>query len=107
MFSGSAFAKFIGVSQKLSGQNTSGPKFLASASKGDSVFPDGKRHLTGFCCQSFQSSSICLVGDSWTVYRFLTQHHPELEGDIALSALQHGKVSRALTTDENASSRFS
>ena len=44
--------------------------------------------------------------DSWTVYRFLAQHHPESEGDTALSALQRGKVSRVLTTAENASSRF-
>jgi len=35
------------------------------------------------------------------------QHHPELEGDTALSALQRGKISRVLTAAENASSRFS
>jgi hypothetical protein len=42
-----------------------------------------------------------LGGDSWTVYRFLTQHHPELEGDSALSALQQGKVNQELTAAEN------
>jgi hypothetical protein len=48
-----------------------------------------------------------LGGDSWTVYRFLTQLHPELEGDTALSALQRGKISRVLAAAENASSRVS
>jgi hypothetical protein len=47
----------------------------------------------GVSCQSFQSSSILPGGDSWAVYRFLTQDHPELEGDTALSGLQRGKVS--------------
>jgi hypothetical protein len=35
-----------------------------------------------------------LGGDSWTVYRFLTQHHPKLEGNTALSALLRGKVQK-------------
>jgi hypothetical protein len=48
-----------------------------------------------------------LGDDSWTVYRFLTQHHPELEGDTALSALQRSKVSRVLAAAEIASSRRS
>jgi hypothetical protein len=48
-----------------------------------------------------------LGGDSLTVYLFLTQHHPELEGDTALSSLQRGKISRVQTAAENASGRFS
>jgi hypothetical protein len=35
-----------------------------------------------------------LGGDSWTAYRFLTQHHPKLEGNTALSALLRGKVQK-------------
>ena len=42
-----------------------------------------------------------LAGDSWTVYRFLTQHHPELDGDAPLSALQRGKVNQVLAAAEN------
>ena len=48
-----------------------------------------------------------LGGDSWTVYRFLTQHHPELEGDTALSALQRGKVEKVLTAAKNTAGAFS
>jgi hypothetical protein len=48
-----------------------------------------------------------LGGDSWTVYRFLNQHHAELEGDIALSALQRGKVSQVLAAAENTAGAFS
>jgi hypothetical protein len=42
-----------------------------------------------------------LGGDPWTVYPFLTQHRPELEGDTTLSALQPGKVNQELTAAEN------
>ncbi|AHI24906.1 hypothetical protein H845_961 [Komagataeibacter xylinus E25] len=38
------------------------------------------------------------LGDSpWTIYRFLTQQHPELEGRTALTALQAGEVDRVLS----------
>jgi hypothetical protein len=43
-----------------------------------------------------------LGGDSWTASRFLTQHHPELAGDIAPSALQRGKAGQVLAAGENA-----
>jgi hypothetical protein len=48
-----------------------------------------------------------LGGDSWTVYRFLTQHHPELEGETALSALHRGKVEKVLAAAENTAGAFS
>jgi RNA polymerase sigma-70 factor (ECF subfamily) len=45
--------------------------------------------------------------ESKPFFRENLEHHPELEGDTALSALQRGKVSRVLVAAENASSRFS
>ncbi len=48
-----------------------------------------------------------LGGDSWTVYRFLTQVSPELEGDTPRSALEHGKVSQVLAAAENTAGAFS
>ena len=48
-----------------------------------------------------------LGGDPWTVYPFLTQHHRELEGDTALSALQRGKVNQELTAAENTADSLS
>jgi hypothetical protein len=47
-----------------------------------------------------------LGGGSWTVYRFLTQHHPELDGDTTLSALQRGKVSASKKTSRLAKVLF-
>ncbi len=38
------------------------------------------------------------LGESpWTIYRFLTQEHPELEGRTALTALQEGQGERVLS----------
>jgi len=48
-----------------------------------------------------------LGGSSWTVYRFLIQHHPELQGDTALSALLYGKVEKVLAAAENTARAFS
>ena len=42
-----------------------------------------------------------LRGESWTVYRFLTQHHPKFERNTALSALQSGKVAKVFAAAEN------
>ena len=38
---------------------------------------------------------------------FSDQHHPELEGDTALSALLHGKVEKVLAAAENTAGAFS
>ena len=48
-----------------------------------------------------------LGGDSWTVYRFLIQHHPELEGDTALSRLLRGKADQVLAAAEKTAEAFS
>lgn len=48
-----------------------------------------------------------LRGDSSTVYRFLIQHHPELDNDTALSALQRDKVHQVLAAGENTAGAFS
>jgi hypothetical protein len=48
-----------------------------------------------------------LGGESCTVYRFLTQHHPELKGDTPLSDLQRGKVEKVLAAAENTAGAFS
>ena len=45
-------------------------------------------------------------GDSWTVYRFLTQHHPDLEGDTAPSALERGKVEKVLAAAKISAAPF-
>jgi len=48
-----------------------------------------------------------LGGQSWTVYRFLIQHHPELDGATAAAALRAGKLAQVIAAAENAGHAFS
>jgi hypothetical protein len=41
-----------------------------------------------------------LGNNSWAVYRFLVQHHPELDRQTGLEALQKGRVTEVLDTAE-------
>ena len=68
---------------------------------------NGRRRLTASFCRAYHSSLSFLEGDSWTVYRFLTQHHPELERDTALSALLRPKIDKVLAAAENTAGAFS
>ncbi len=46
-----------------------------------------------------------ILGDSpWTIYRFLLQHHAELDGVRALDALRRGHVGRVIAAAENVAS---
>lgn len=43
-----------------------------------------------------------VLGDHpWAIYRFLLQHHPELDGRTALEALREGGVEAVIVTAEN------
>jgi hypothetical protein len=42
-----------------------------------------------------------LGGDAWAVYRFLLQHHPEMEGLTGREALRRGKSKEAIEVAEN------
>lgn len=42
-----------------------------------------------------------LGGDSWSVYRFLVQHHPELDGLTGREALSQGKVDEVIEAAES------
>jgi hypothetical protein len=48
-----------------------------------------------------------LGGNPWTVYRFLLQHHPELDGATAFEALKTGKVEDVLAAAKNVGLGFS
>ena len=48
-----------------------------------------------------------LGGNSWSVYRFLIQHHPEFDGATAIKALKAGQVAEVLATAENIGQAFS
>jgi hypothetical protein len=85
-------------------------KFVLSAALWSSVI----WHALRPCCLQFAKRHPSGGSDSpkrfarsgWAVYRFLTQHHPELEGEVALSALRRGKVKKVLAAAENAAGAF-
>jgi hypothetical protein len=43
----------------------------------------------------------CLGGSSWPVYRFLVQHHPELDGLTGREALARGRDAGAVEAAES------
>jgi hypothetical protein len=55
------------------------------------LYPDG--HLP-----SAIGSLFAILGDSWALYRFLMQHHNELDGQSGLEALMSGHSEEALET---------
>jgi hypothetical protein len=91
MLSGSAFTKFIGVSREAVGAKHQRHEVLGlKGAKRGLRFLKWQVTSNGSLLQELPKLFDVLGGDSWTVYRFLTQHHPELEGDTARSALQRG-----------------
>ncbi len=48
-----------------------------------------------------------LGGNPWTVYRFLVQRHPELDGATAADALKAGRIEQVLAAADNARRAFS
>jgi hypothetical protein len=41
------------------------------------------------------------LGNEWSVYRFLLQHHPELGGNTALDTLKAGRIDQAINAARN------
>jgi hypothetical protein len=108
MLSASEFAKFIGVSREaVRGKHQRHEVLGLKGAKRGLRFPKWQVTSDGGLLPEFPRLFDLLGGDSWTVYRFLTQHHPELEGDTALSALQRGKISQVLVAAENTAGAFS
>lgn len=108
MLSGSAFATFIGVSREAVRAKHQRHEILGlKGAKRGLRFPKWQVNANGALLPELPQLFDRLGGDSWTVYRFLTQHHPELEGDTALSALQRGKTKQVFGAAENAAGSFS
>jgi hypothetical protein len=106
--SGGAFAEFTGISHEVVRAKHQRREVLGlKEAKRGLRFPKWQLTFEGGLLPELPRLFDLFGGDSWTVYRFLTQHHPELERDAALSALRRGKVSRVLAAAEKAGSRFS
>jgi hypothetical protein len=108
MLSAADFAKFIGVSREAVRAKHHRNEVLGlKGAKRGLRFPKWQITSNGGLLPELSQIFDALGGESWTVYRFLTQHHPELEGDTALSALQRGKVEKVLAAAENTAGAFS
>ena len=108
MLSAADFAKFIGVSREAVRAKHQRNEVLGlKGAKRGLRFPKWQVTSDGGLLPGLPQIFDVLGGDSWTVYRFLTQHHPELDGDTALSALQRGKVDKVLAAAENTAGAFS
>jgi hypothetical protein len=88
-------------------RSTNETKFSASNGKAGTPFSKMAGHFDGGLLPELPPLFDVLGGDSWTAYRFLIQHHLELDSDTALSALQRGKVSQVLVPTESVAGVFS
>jgi hypothetical protein len=101
MLSAAEFAKFIGVSREAVRSKHQRNELLGlKGAKRGLRFPKWQVTSDGDLLPDLPRLFELLGGESWTVYRFLTQHHPELEGDTALSALLRGKANKVLAAAE-------
>jgi hypothetical protein len=108
MLSAADFAKFIGVSREAVRAKHQRNEVLGlKGAKRGLRFPKWQVTSDGGLLPKLPRFFEILGGESWTVYRFLIQHHPELEGDTALSALLGGKIEKALAAAENTAGAFS
>jgi hypothetical protein len=108
MLSAAEFAKFIGVSREaVRGKHQRHEVLGLHGAKRGLRFPKWQVTPNGKLLPDLPQLFQLLGGDSWTVYRFLIQHHPELEDDTALSALLRGKVDKVLAAAENTAGAFS
>ena len=108
MLSAADFAKYIGVSREAVRAKHQRDEILGiRGAKRGLRFPKWQVTPNGKLLPDLPQLFKLLGGDSWTVYRFLIQHHPELEGDTALSALLRGKVEKVLAAAENTAGAFS
>jgi hypothetical protein len=93
MLSARAFAALIRTSPKALNRQRKGGDLLGIAATNRGVrFPrwqltDDDRPLPGL-----RSLFEILGGDPWTVFRFLTQRHNELNGETALEAIKSGRL---------------
>ncbi|MGB8842761.1 MAG: hypothetical protein WCC64_17030 [Aliidongia sp.] len=108
MLSADAFADMIGVSREAVRLKRRRHEVLGiEGAKRGARFPRWQVTEDGGLLPGLSALFERLDGNSWTVYRFLIQHHPELDGSTAADALKAGKIESVLAAAENASQAFS
>src|SRR5260221_12815626 len=108
MHSGSAFAKFIGVSREAVRAKHQRHEVLGlKGAKRGLRFPKWQVTSNGGLLPDLPPIFDLLGGGSWTVFWFLTQDHPELAGGTAFLTLFPGKGREVLVVGEKHPGTFS
>ena len=108
MLSADAFAQLIGVSREAVRLKRRRHDALGlEGAKRGVRFPRWQVTDDGGLLPALPQLFTVLGGNSWTVYRFLIQHHPELDGASAVDALKAGRVAEVLAAAENVGRAFS
>lgn len=99
MLSARAFAPLIGASHETVNQKRKSGEILAldGATRG-LRYPKWQVTDEGRLLPGLADLARELSGGPWTVYRFLLQGHPELEGKTGLEALKAGRRSEVVET---------
>jgi DNA-binding transcriptional regulator YiaG len=108
MLTATAFAKSLDLSRETVRQKVQKHEVLAlKGAKQGHRFPRWQITSDGGLLPRLAELFDRLGGNAWTVYRFLLQHHPELDGKTALEALKVGRAEEVLAAAQNAGSAFS
>ena len=101
MLNGEAFAALLGVSRATVNTKRQHQEVLAlEGAKRGYRFPAWQVDQNGKPFAVIPALFECLGAGAWTVYRFLVQHHPELDGMTALEALRRGRDVEVIETAE-------
>lgn len=96
------FAAAIGASRETIHQKRKRHQVLGlEGAKRGVRFPEWQLSADGSLLPELPRLFKTLGGRPWTVYRFLVQRHPELDGKTALEALRDGRVDAVIAAAEN------
>jgi hypothetical protein len=108
MLTAADFAASLNLSRETVRQKTLRHEILAlRGAKQGKRFPAWQVSSDGGLLPELPKLFKVLGGNAWAVYRFLLQHHPELDGETAVDAIKAGKVEEVLAAAKNAGLAFS
>jgi len=108
MLSTKHFAELIGVTPEAVRQKREKHEILGlKGARRDFRYPDWQIDENGQVLPRLPRIFEILGGEPWTVYRFLLQHHSEIDGETALRALRRGNIQGTLAAAENSTRAFS
>lgn len=102
MLTADEFAAAIGASRETIHQKRKRREVLGlEGAKRGVRFPEWQVSADGGLLPGLPRLFQVLGDRPWAVYRFLLQHHPELDGKTALDALRAGRIDAVIATAEN------